>query len=58
MSTLTVPICTSCRRPISPFTRGVRFRCPNCGEVEMWRCEKCRKQSNPYTCPKCGFIGP
>ncbi|RLJ02889.1 MAG: RNA-binding protein, partial [Candidatus Aenigmatarchaeota archaeon] len=22
------------------------------------RCEKCRKLSNTYKCPKCGFEGP
>ncbi|WP_081472291.1 HVO_2753 family zinc finger protein [Methanothrix harundinacea] len=36
---------------------GARFPCPNCGEIII-RCNKCRKQSNPYTCPSCGFLGP
>lgn len=55
---LSVPICSSCGRPIPPYTRGVSFKCPNCGEVTIWRCEKCRKLVNPYVCPKCGFKGP
>ncbi|MFQ6130292.1 MAG: zinc finger domain-containing protein [Candidatus Hadarchaeaceae archaeon] len=24
----------------------------------MWRCSKCRRLSNPYRCPSCGFTGP
>jgi predicted RNA-binding Zn-ribbon protein involved in translation (DUF1610 family) len=58
MSSLRVPVCTSCHKPIAPYARGVRFVCPNCGEIEIWRCEKCRKQGNTYVCPKCGFVGP
>jgi hypothetical protein len=58
MSRLHLPVCTSCRRPIPPYARAVRFMCPNCGEVEIWRCERCRKQGNLYVCPKCGFVGP
>jgi len=53
-----VPICSSCNRPITPWERGVAFRCPNCGEVIIWRCSKCRKMSVEYKCPKCGFVGP
>ncbi|RLE59475.1 MAG: hypothetical protein DRJ32_04545, partial [Thermoprotei archaeon] len=30
-SSITVPICSSCGRPIPPHERGVKFRCPNCG---------------------------
>jgi len=58
LSNLTVPTCTSCGRPIPPYSRGVRFKCPNCGETTIWRCEKCRKLVNKYVCPKCGFEGP
>ncbi|MEM0042734.1 MAG: zinc finger domain-containing protein [Thermofilaceae archaeon] len=58
MSELRLPVCSSCRRPIAPYSRGVRFRCPNCGEVDIWRCEKCRKLVIQYVCPKCGFVGP
>ncbi|MDH4221712.1 MAG: zinc finger domain-containing protein, partial [Candidatus Bathyarchaeota archaeon] len=32
--------------------------CPNCGEIDIWRCSKCRKFGRPYRCPKCGFAGP
>ncbi|MFZ2071066.1 MAG: zinc finger domain-containing protein [Halobacteriota archaeon] len=34
------------------------FACPNCGQVELGRCAKCRKQSNLYRCEECGFVGP
>ncbi|RLE74699.1 MAG: RNA-binding protein [Thermoprotei archaeon] len=53
-----MPMCTSCGKPIPPHERGVKFRCPNCGEFIIWRCYKCRKLMNPYKCPKCGFEGP
>ncbi|RLE79377.1 MAG: RNA-binding protein [Thermoprotei archaeon] len=55
---LKVPTCTSCGHPIPPYERGVSFKCPNCGQATIWRCEKCRKLMNPYICPKCGFKGP
>ncbi|RLE65117.1 MAG: RNA-binding protein [Thermoprotei archaeon] len=55
---LRLPICSSCGKPIPPFERGTSFRCPNCGEVVIWRCYKCRRLVNPYICPKCGFKGP
>ncbi|WP_321417002.1 HVO_2753 family zinc finger protein [uncultured Methanomethylovorans sp.] len=48
--------CTSCG--INLEERGfARFPCPVCG-AEIGRCVSCRQQSNPYTCPKCGFVGP
>ncbi|WP_406656767.1 zinc finger domain-containing protein [Methanolobus sp. ZRKC2] len=48
--------CTACGKRLveSGF---VRFPCPSCGR-ELGRCVSCRQQSNPYTCPKCGFVGP
>ncbi|RLE94988.1 MAG: RNA-binding protein [Thermoprotei archaeon] len=55
---LNLPICASCKKPIPPHERGTHFKCPNCGEVEIWRCYKCRKNAVPYVCPKCGFEGP
>ncbi|MFP4632804.1 MAG: HVO_2753 family zinc finger protein [Halobacteriales archaeon] len=33
------------------------FDCPECG-YHVHRCRKCRKQSNLYRCPDCGFTGP
>ncbi|MEB3861740.1 MAG: zinc finger domain-containing protein [Desulfurococcales archaeon] len=52
------PLCTSCGRIITPETRAVSFYCPNCGIAVIWRCERCRAQIAPYTCPNCGFQGP
>jgi len=57
-SSIKLPVCTSCNKPIAPFERAVRFKCPNCGAIIIWRCEKCRKLVNTYTCPNCGFVGP
>lgn len=54
----TPPICSSCGRLISPYEKGVKFYCPNCGAVLLWRCRKCRELSLPYRCPNCGFEGP
>jgi predicted RNA-binding Zn-ribbon protein involved in translation (DUF1610 family) len=48
--------CVSCGINIvgAGFTE---FGCPDCGHG-IRRCEKCRKQSNLYRCPECGFTGP
>ena len=51
-------VCTSCNREIPSGEVASRFFCPKCGEFEIWRCTTCRKISNPYRCPKCGFEGP
>lgn len=53
-----MPACTSCNRLIKPWERSVKFPCPNCGEVTIWRCEKCRLFARDYRCPKCGWRGP
>ncbi|MDH5461971.1 MAG: zinc finger domain-containing protein [Candidatus Bathyarchaeota archaeon] len=57
-TTVSMPICTSCHKIIPPKTRATKFQCPNCGEITIWRCQKCRKFARPYRCPKCGFVGP
>ncbi|MBU0898868.1 MAG: DUF1610 domain-containing protein [Nanoarchaeota archaeon] len=49
--------CTSCGRGVETEKYWVKFTCPDCGKVEIIRCEKCKNQSNQYTC-KCGFTGP
>jgi predicted RNA-binding Zn-ribbon protein involved in translation (DUF1610 family) len=56
--TLTLVTCTSCGKPIPPGTEATKFLCPNCGEIVIRRCAKCRKFGRPYKCPKCGFVGP
>ena len=53
-----LPTCTSCNRIIPPGTEAVRFPCPNCGDMMIWRCEACRRLARPYKCLKCGFEGP
>ncbi|OYT40329.1 MAG: RNA-binding protein [Desulfurococcales archaeon ex4484_58] len=52
------PVCSSCHRLMTPQEHGSSFPCPNCGQVIIKRCKKCRKLSVPYTCPNCGFHGP
>lgn len=54
----TLPLCTSCNKPVKPGERATKFLCPNCHEALIWRGEKCRKFSRPYKCPNCGFEGP
>ncbi|MBE0527095.1 MAG: DUF1610 domain-containing protein [Candidatus Thorarchaeota archaeon] len=50
--------CTSCHASVSPQEDSVKLQCPSCGELTIWRCESCRRFSNRYTCPNCGFEGP
>lgn len=52
------PVCSSCGRLVTPLEKGVRFLCPNCGSVTLWRCRICRSLGVKYACPKCGFEGP
>ncbi|MCK4933183.1 DUF1610 domain-containing protein [Candidatus Bathyarchaeota archaeon] len=52
------PICTSCNRTIPPGTDATKLNCPSCGEITIWRCQKCRQFGRQYKCPKCGFMGP
>ncbi|HEY4673615.1 MAG: zinc finger domain-containing protein [Thaumarchaeota archaeon] len=56
--TQTLPVCSSCNKPVLPGEKAVKFYCPECGESLMWRCEKCRKFSREYKCVNCGFQGP
>jgi predicted RNA-binding Zn-ribbon protein involved in translation (DUF1610 family) len=49
--------CTSSGTALSG--RGTtHFLCPECGQVTIGRCARCRDQSVPYRCPNCGFQGP
>ncbi|MCS7120288.1 MAG: zinc finger domain-containing protein [Candidatus Bathyarchaeota archaeon] len=58
MKKSTMPICTSCNRVIGPGVGANKFLCPNCGEITIWRCTKCRSFRRTYRCPGCGFQGP
>ncbi|MBD3192439.1 MAG: RNA-binding protein [Candidatus Heimdallarchaeota archaeon] len=54
-----MPSCSSCFRKISPNDIGsVKFRCPECGDVVIVRCSRCRNLGNDFKCPACGFEGP
>ncbi|MHA1585432.1 MAG: zinc finger domain-containing protein [Promethearchaeota archaeon] len=50
--------CTSCGKLIQPGENAVHFACPSCGDVLIWRCERCRRFARSYKCPNCGFEGP
>ncbi|HJX22968.1 MAG TPA: zinc finger domain-containing protein, partial [Candidatus Bathyarchaeia archaeon] len=43
---------------IVPGEGAVKFPCPSCHKVVIWRCPKCRKFGRNYKCPSCGFTGP
>ncbi|UUX91180.1 zinc finger domain-containing protein [Methanoplanus endosymbiosus] len=53
---MSVEKCTSCKAPLSE-PGWTKFECPKCRET-IYRCHRCRHQSVPYTCQKCGFEGP
>ncbi|NMJ86692.1 MAG: DUF1610 domain-containing protein [Thaumarchaeota archaeon] len=55
---LQLPVCTSCSRTIMPNDECVKFMCPKCGEILLWRCESCREFARTYKCSKCEFEGP
>jgi predicted RNA-binding Zn-ribbon protein involved in translation (DUF1610 family) len=50
--------CVTCSVNLSTVKGSIRFKCPNCGEEDIYRCSKCRKSSKPWKCAKCGFEGP
>ena len=50
--------CTACGKLIAPFETSVHFICPSCGNVTIWRCQRCQSFAREFKCPKCGFVGP
>ncbi len=48
--------CTSCNKEVTD--NYVKFKCPEGGETEIIRCDKCRQNIVTYECPECGFEGP
>ncbi|MFO8019704.1 MAG: zinc finger domain-containing protein [Promethearchaeia archaeon] len=58
MSLLKKQTCSGCGRVITPVEDAVNFPCPECGDVMIWRCERCRDMGKSYTCLKCDFVGP
>ena len=50
--------CTTCGANLDAEEIKVEFPCPNCGESTIGRCQRCKKLSREYACPKCGFVGP
>ncbi|MGC8546913.1 MAG: zinc finger domain-containing protein [Thermoplasmata archaeon] len=53
----TLEFCSSCGVGLQE-KGATTFRCPNCGEEIISRCDNCRELSVPYQCSKCGFRGP
>jgi len=49
-------VCTSCKKEVS--NDYVEFKCSECGNVKIVRCNNCRATSTKYKCPECGFEGP
>lgn len=50
--------CTTCGKNLEAAESFVIFPCPQCGEVKLARCNRCKKLKNNYQCPECGFVGP
>ena len=48
--------CTSCGKEVTDDY--VEFKCPECGEEKIRRCNRCRSKSSKYRCSECGFQGP
>ena len=57
-SSITLPICDGCNRHIMPKDKNVKFKCPECNEKLIWRCESCREAATAYSCDSCNFSGP
>ncbi|MEE9563476.1 MAG: zinc finger domain-containing protein [Nitrosopumilaceae archaeon] len=41
-----------------PNDKCVKFDCPSCGTVKIWRCQSCREAARSYLCESCKFSGP
>jgi len=41
-----------------PKDKNVKFKCPECNEKLIWRCESCREAATAYSCDSCNFSGP
>jgi predicted RNA-binding Zn-ribbon protein involved in translation (DUF1610 family) len=50
--------CVTCGKDLVGEEDFVKFQCPQCGEMTIVRCRKCKTLSSPYKCVKCGFEGP
>lgn len=48
--------CSSCG--VEVIENYVDFKCPNCGKVDIVRCNSCRTLGTQYQCKECGFLGP
>ncbi|MBN2155181.1 MAG: DUF1610 domain-containing protein [Candidatus Lokiarchaeota archaeon] len=51
-------VCNGCGKQLAPYENAVSFPCPNCGDIMIYRCERCRAFARPYKCPKCTFEAP
>lgn len=51
-------VCASCGTNLLGDEKFVQFKCPSCDKAEIFRCSKCKRLSNTYTCPNCEFEGP
>ncbi|MEM5825846.1 MAG: zinc finger domain-containing protein [Candidatus Aenigmatarchaeota archaeon] len=50
--------CSSCKKNLISEEGWVKFPCPSCEKVIIFRCKHCREFSITYTCENCGFQGP
>ncbi|MBU5557494.1 MAG: zinc finger domain-containing protein [Candidatus Aenigmatarchaeota archaeon] len=50
--------CSTCGISLLGAEGFVKFNCPQCAGTTIIRCRRCKKLSNRYNCPACGFEGP
>jgi len=50
-STISLPTCSCCNRPIMPNDKCVKLNCPECGVDLIWRCESCREAQEVIPVP-------
>jgi predicted RNA-binding Zn-ribbon protein involved in translation (DUF1610 family) len=48
-------ICTSCGKLTDNYAI---FKCPDCGKIDIVRCDQCRLDHVKYVCVECKFEGP
>jgi len=49
--------CNSCNVELNE-PGWVKFKCPDCGKADIYRCRHCRSLGAKYECKDCSFSGP
>jgi len=49
--------CNSCNVELNE-PGWMKFKCPDCGKSDIYRCRHCRSLGARYECSSCEFTGP